>query len=100
MKNYKYLLLQKIVVLFAICSHFLYTLNGGCFDHLEAQGKWHINENCLPPAAVGANPGVFSAHHFQFVLFILLKYFKRYKYNLEKQLHKHFMSKYYISHHN
>lgn len=66
---------KKTVVLLAVCSHFLYTLNGDCFDNLEVQNKWHIDKNFLPSAAVITNPGVFPAHHFQFILFIVLKYF-------------------------
>ena len=72
------------VVLFVICSYFLYTINGDCPDNLEMQNKWQINKTCLPSVTVIVNLSIFSAHHFYFVLFILLKYFKGCKCKLNK----------------
>lgn len=49
MKKYRHPLSQKKfeVVLFVICSHFLYTVNRGCRDNLAVQDKWHVNKIAL-----------------------------------------------------
>lgn len=53
------------IVLFAICSHFPYSVSGDCPGNLEVQTKWPvINKTSLLSVTVIANLGIFSGHCF------------------------------------